>query len=100
MARYLTDDQAAQVLAMIARGCSTREISEAAGIAKGTVMRYRAMGKTACRAKAGAKRPSKFRLKIQEFYTCSEAAIRETMGTPLRPRGYETVQERTTKEQP
>ena len=79
MARYITQEQADQVLAMIRRGRSNREIAEATGISKITVQRYRRLGAAARLPKTTKKPLTMLRQAMGKSYNCSEAAIRETM---------------------
>jgi len=94
--RYITQEQADQVLAMIKRRRSNREISEATGVSTITVQRYRKMGAAARRPAPGPKTPIPLKQAMGRRYTCSAAAIRKTMGTLTTDREWETVQERTT----
>ena len=98
MARYITEDQAHQVLTMIRRGRSIRDIAEATGVSTITVQRYKTLGAAARLPTTGKKPPSRLKQAMGRLYRCSEAAIRETMGTPPKQRTFKTVQERTTKE--
>ncbi len=98
MARYITEEAGIRILFLARQGHGDREIAEAVGASRSTVHRYRTLGVAALPSNAARKKQSKVRLAMGRLYRCSEAAVRETMGTLTNPKKYKTVQERTTKE--